>query len=316
MREDQKQAANEVISELAAITRHSCNYQQITQLIMDKLAQVIDYTVGVLFYIKENEMLINVKHNSTREFLINAKQITVEELRKYTETDVDIDSIKSIIHEAPEALSEELIDARKVASFMSVPLIIRENVHGILLVSHHQADFYTQSQNKLLEVFTNHASIVIDNVILFTNAEQRMLELSVLHEVGKTLSSILNLEELLKLITAKSAELVKSERVSLMFIDEKEGNFYIKSAKGLTREVVENTEQPIDEGVAGMVANSGEILIVTDIEKEKSLEAVKSGAAYHSNSFISLPIIIRNITIGVLNVSEKTNGHSFVVEDA
>ena len=316
MEKKHKLIASDVLFELASLTRHSFNYQQVTKLIMDKLSQVIDYTVGTLFLIEEGEMVVNVKHNSTRAFLTHTRKETINKINEYTQKKCELSKTKSIIYEAPEALTEDLVSGNRIGSIIASPLIIREEIHGIMLIAHYNKQQYSQEDQSLLNVFANHASIIIDNVLLYAHAEQRMLELSVLHEVGKALSSILNLEELLEKIAVNSSELVKAERVSLMFLNEKKQVLYIKTAVGLSKEIIDTTEQPVGEGIAGIVARKAQILTIPDIEQERSLQKLKNGAMYRSSSFVSLPIIIRRKVVGVLNVSEKTTGTNFTAEDA
>jgi len=107
-----------------------------------------------------------------------------------------------------------------------------------------------------------------------------------------------------------SAELMKAERSSLMIFDEKTDSLTIKAAIGLTADSIKNEKKTLGNRVATDVLHTGKPLVVQDVEKT-DLALAPIDWKYKSKSFISYPIEIGGRKIGVLNLTDKTDGETY-----
>lgn len=104
-----------------------------------------------------------------------------------------------------------------------------------------------------------------------------------------------------------SADLVKSERSSLLVFNEKTESLAAKAATGASAEIIKTENEHLGERVALRVLHEGEPLIVKTASETK-LSSAPSERSYKTDSFISYPIIIGERRIGVLNVTDKAGG--------
>ena len=94
-----------------------------------------------------------------------------------------------------------------------------------------------------------------------------------------------------------------AERFSLMLQDaEDSAVLRIAEARGLDPAIVENTRQKIGEGVAGWVAREGRPL--SDRDAGDDTPGARGGN-YRRNTFVALPLQVRNRTIGVINLTDR-----------
>jgi diguanylate cyclase (GGDEF)-like protein len=115
-------------------------------------------------------------------------------------------------------------------------------------------------------------------------------------------------------ILKNSRELLHAERASLWVFDEGANELVLRAAAGLPSEVELNTRANLWEGVLGRVWESGVALVVGDLEKSGIVPA--SGARnYRTKSFISYPLTIGSRKIGLLNLTDKSNGANFEALD-
>jgi sigma-B regulation protein RsbU (phosphoserine phosphatase) len=131
----------------------------------------------------------------------------------------------------------------------------------------------------------------------------RSKELEYLYQI----SNLTNLTYDRKVLFAKIVELLSkifnSHRVSIMFINEKTGNLYIESAIGMPQDVVDKMEHSLDiDKISSRAIKQGKTFYSNDIEKT-GLGRNKR-FRYKNTSFISCPIKIKNICVGVINISE------------
>lgn len=120
-------------------------------------------------------------------------------------------------------------------------------------------------------------------------------------------------EELFKSIVYRAGDLVKANRASLMLL-EKDDFLHMRAVKGINSQIAKGIRIRVGEPVAGMVAENKSPLMVRDASQEMALTA-KAGTTYKTKSFICIPLILRNRTIGVLNVTDKITGQIFSRED-
>ena len=133
-----------------------------------------------------------------------------------------------------------------------------------------------------------------------TNSLQHLLERISCADPAKTYNSIVsNLKEMLR-----------SERASLLLLNESSNELILKAASGMATDTAKVRPLRVGEGVSGKVIDSGKPLVVADLRLE-GLTPASSTRQYKTNSFISYPIMIGDRKVGVLNVTDKSGGGSF-----
>ncbi|MEP7039375.1 MAG: PocR ligand-binding domain-containing protein, partial [Acidobacteriota bacterium] len=111
-------------------------------------------------------------------------------------------------------------------------------------------------------------------------------------------------------LTQIFAELMRAERSSLLLVDEKTGKLFFKAAIGTNAVAIEEEKDNLGARVARQVLAVGEPLIIEDVEKI-GLKAAPVERNYNAKSFISYPLSIGARRIGVLNLTDKTDGESY-----
>ncbi|TFH43549.1 MAG: GAF domain-containing protein [Chrysiogenales bacterium] len=85
----------------------------------------------------------------------------------------------------------------------------------------------------------------------------------------------------------------------------------IESTCGLPETIQEGGEVSITGSIAGHVFRTGDPLIVTDIRKEIPVELRDGYRHYLTDSFLSVPIRLKNKTVGVICCADKISGRGF-----
>jgi signal transduction histidine kinase len=122
------------------------------------------------------------------------------------------------------------------------------------------------------------------------------------------------LHEMLELIVKMIAELLSVKVVSLMLLDKTRSELFIKMSYGLEEWVVSNTRVKVGEGIAGKVAETGEPLFIHNIE-ENEVYSCPNNPQYETMSLLSVPLVVNDVIVGVINVNNKTSGDEFGQDD-
>ena len=108
--------------------------------------------------------------------------------------------------------------------------------------------------------------------------------------------------------------MLKVERCSVMLLGEDAEYLCLGASIGIPREEWEQIKVKVGEGISGTVAKTKTPLLVRDIGSPKEPHTGKK-ERYTTNSFISLPLMVRDTILGVINVTNKLNRGAFSDED-
>ena len=111
-------------------------------------------------------------------------------------------------------------------------------------------------------------------------------------------------------IVSNSKELLRSERASLMVLDEAANELVVKAASGLATDPNLVSPVRVGEGVSGEVIDTGKPVIVKDLRLTGRKPAPPE-RQYKTYSFISFPITISGRKVGVLNITDKSGGGTY-----
>ena len=138
-------------------------------------------------------------------------------------------------------------------------------------------------------------------------------------DAGRAMSGILAISDLLDFFIGVAADVLDVERASLMLVDEKSNEMRIAAHRGLNDEVASKLRLKVGEGIAGWVALEGKPILVKDVESDprihKPLASTSAGSFISAPIVLSIPILIQQKVLGVINVTNRRSGASFGEED-
>lgn len=117
-------------------------------------------------------------------------------------------------------------------------------------------------------------------------------------------------DELLALV----GEDMQAQRVSLMMRAPEPGMLYLAAARGVARDVRDGYRVAIGSGVAGKVAASRQVILVTDATQASRHPLLKD-EYFTSGSFIAFPLVYRDELVGVVNIANRNQQGVFTEAD-
>jgi diguanylate cyclase (GGDEF)-like protein len=166
----------------------------------------------------------------------------------------------------------------------------------------------------LISMVTQSAAVRLSRIL--KDAEQsRVSEMSLrLMSLANTLSMVDNLEELQQMILAVSTDLVDAAQGSLMLVDKSGTSMKIVASCGLPFEVARSLSIQIGTGIAGKVAETGEPLVVEDVEKDPRISIINR-PRFKTKSLAAVPLRLKEKIIGVLCLSDRNSLQPFTTAD-
>jgi phosphoserine phosphatase RsbU/P len=143
-----------------------------------------------------------------------------------------------------------------------------------------------------------------DPATAVVGTEARRL-LSTLIEINREITSILDLDELLKKIAELTNRIVPYEIFAIFLLDDEAQELYLRFAIGHQPEVVKNLRIKLGDGVTGTAAMERTTVVVDDVLKyPRYIDAVKN-----ARSELAVPLISQNRVVGVLDIESPEPGY-------
>lgn len=126
---------------------------------------------------------------------------------------------------------------------------------------------------------------------------------SKLVELGKALTSELQLDAVLHTIMDKINEELRPHTWSLLLLDQVEEELYFQIATGQGAEALKDVRVKLGQGIAGWVAQTGEAVVVPDTSRDHRFSPeVDGGAHMETRSIVAVPVKFRDTVCGVIEL--------------
>lgn len=144
--------------------------------------------------------------------------------------------------------------------------------------------------------------------------EKEILHLAASFEIHKEIKDAKELHECFSILIHRITQVLNVEIASLMMVDEKEKEVFLKVARGLEEITTDKVKVKVGEGISGWIAKEGKPLLINDISKDKRFQK-RNTKRYYTDSLLSVPIKLRNKVIGIINVNNKSTKGVFTKDD-
>jgi GAF domain-containing protein len=146
-------------------------------------------------------------------------------------------------------------------SLVAAPIMDEDRCLGVIFVLSSSVWNATSSDIMLLTTTANQVSGVIRNAQLFQNIQERLSELSTIYEIGKALTSTLDVDQLLSLIAKNSTQALRAKSCAIRLLNRPGKNvLYTTLSPG-----------PADDAVREMDARIGELVAAQLLRERKPL---------------------------------------------
>ena len=203
---------------------------------------------------------------------------------------------------------------------LAVPMLRDNAAIGAINLRRAEVRLFNEKQATLLQTFAAQAVIAIENVRLFKELQARTAqltrsveELEALGDVGRALSSTLELESVLNTIVARANQLAGADGGSVYEFDEQSEAFHLRATNNLDDEVVElarRTPVPRREGVLGRMAGTRQPVQIPDIAEEGVYRSPLRDVLLRTGTraLMAVPLLREDHLIGGLTINKKTPG--------
>jgi two-component system, sensor histidine kinase PdtaS len=214
-------------------------------------------------------------------------------------------------HGQPVAVREAQADPRfkflpqtreqNFQSLLAVPLINRGRVIGAMNVQTRALHDFTSDEIELASLISDLAAGALDRAILYDHMNRQIGELTTLAKVSETVTSPLYLDEMLDLVVEMAAKVMGTPVCTLRLIDKARGELVVRAVKSNVPAYQKKPALKLGEGITGLVARERKPVAVADLRTDPRYPFGEAAREEGLVSMLSVPLIVREHVIGVLN---------------
>ncbi len=206
-------------------------------------------------------------------------------------------------------------NAYKVRSELAVPIRLGSKVVGVLDLRSDEIDVFSRQDVTTMGLLADQLSIAIENARLYGEIRQRVEELTTLNKISQAVTSTLDLQETLTLITDHTTRLLGVAATSVVLYNESKDDLWFAAASGEGSDYVLGMRMAIGQGIAGWVYQQGQPVMVPDTSKDtRWFGGFDTDSGFTTRSILSVPLQTKGQTIGAIEAMNKEDG-PFNAED-
>jgi sigma-B regulation protein RsbU (phosphoserine phosphatase) len=291
-----------LLLEVADVVNTTLDLETTLKRVAELVRKVIDYEIFAILLLNEQKQELYLR------FQVGYPQEVADRLRVRVGQGVTGRAAerRQAILVADATLEDAYIAALpNVRSELAVPLIVKNRLIGVIDLESRQKGYFTEEHKRVLTLIASRMAVGIENARLHTRVTRQARTLLLLNEIARELSSILNLDELLKRIAELLRRLIDFQMFSILLLDQSGEKLQHRFSQRFEERLHLKHDIPLGRGVVGYAAQAKEAVLVPDVSKNPRYIAVNP----ETRSELAVPLIYQEKVIGVLDLENTRRGY-------
>jgi sigma-B regulation protein RsbU (phosphoserine phosphatase) len=295
-----------LLLEVADVVNTTLDLDTTLRRVAELVRKVIDYEIFAILLVNEKtqDMRIRFQVGYAREVAERIKIKVGEGV-----TGLAAQRREAILIDDVSKHPEYISAAPNVRSELAIPLIVKNRVIGVLNLETHEAGRFTEEHKRLLTLIGSRMAVGIENARLHTRTTRQARTLVLLNEIARELTSILNVDELLKRIAELLSRLIDYQMFSILLVDAAGEKLQHRFSLRFQENIQLKHDVPLGDGLVGYAARHRQAVLVPDVAKDPRYILLNP----ETRSELAVPLIYKDKVIGVLDLEHTKRG--FFTED-
>ena len=275
-----------VLEHASSVMNSSLEFQNLLEFVMDIAIEITGATSGSILFRKEETEALEVAV-ARGKYPHEVKKIMVQFGQGITGWVAE--------HKEPLNVPNVLLDSRYVEtpeniySEMAMPLLIGDNLVGVITVDSSEISAFSKSDETSLNTLTSMVAKVLENSRLLADSNQKLRELTKVFSISEKLSVRSLDREGYNEMLREACEATDSSASSLMLYNTDQDQLTMCASYGLPREL-ETLSIGIGKGYQGWVAANRKTLLIADATSDGTINHVNFLDQF-AKSMLIVPLI-------------------------
>jgi sigma-B regulation protein RsbU (phosphoserine phosphatase) len=290
-----------LLLEVADVVNTTLDLDTTLRRVAELVRKVIDYEIFAILLVNEKAQDLRIR------FQVGYAREVAERIKiKIGEgvTGLAAKRGEAILVDDVSKHPEYISGAPDVHSELAIPLIVKNKVIGVLNLETHEAGRFTEEHRRLLTLIASRMAVGIENARLHTRTTKQARTLVLLNEIARELTSILNVDELLKRIAELLSRLIDYQMFSILMLDPAGAKLQHRFSLRFQENIQLKHDVPIGDGLVGYAVRHRQAVLVPDVSKDPRYILLNP----ETRSELAVPLIYKDKVIGVLDLEHTKKG--------
>ena len=290
-----------LLLEVADVVNTTLDLDTTLRRVAELVRKVIDYEIFGILLLNEKtqELRIRFQVGYTREVAERVRIKVGEGV-----TGIAAQRREAILVDDVSQDPRYISGVPNVRSELAVPLIIKNRLIGVIDIESPQPNHFTEEHKRLLTLIASRMAVGIENARLYTRTTRQARTLVLLNEIARELTSILNLDELLKRIAELLSRLIDYQMFSILLLDASGGKLQHRFSQRFQENIQLKHDIPLGRGIVGFAAQNKQAVLVPDVNKDPRYVQANP----ETRSELAVPLVYKDKVIGVLDLEHTRRG--------
>ena len=291
-----------LLIEVADVLNTTLDLDTLLQRVAEVVKRVIDYEIFSILLLNERAQELRFR------FQIGHLPEVAERIRVKVGEGVTGRAVKerrAILVDDVRHETEYIEALPRVRSELAVPLINKNRVIGVMDLEARERGYFKEEHARLLSLIASRIAVSIDNARLYTRIVKQANTLALLNEISRDLTSILNLDQLLKRIGDLLSKVIDYQMFSILLLDETREMLVHRFSVRFKENIQLKHDIPVGRGLVGGAALERRPILVPDVSRDSRY--IKANP--ETRSELCVPLIYKDEVIGVLDLEHTRRGY-------
>src|SRR5437667_1164042 len=292
----------DLLVEIAEVVNATLDLDTLLRRTAEQVRRVIDYEIFSILLLNEKTQELRIR------FAIGHPPEVAERIRiKMGEgvTGLAAQQREALLVNDVTKSSLYIKDMADVRSELAVPLIIKNRVIGVIDIEARQAGYFTEENKRFWTLVASRVAVAIENARLYTRLSRQAKQLTVLNEISRELTSILNLDALLQRIAELLTRVIDYQMFSVLLLDSTKTKLEHRFSVRFRQNVQIKNIVPVGSGLVGYAVEHKTAVVVPDVSKDPRYIELNP----ETRSEMAVPLIYKDEAIGVLDLEHTRRGY-------
>jgi NtrC-family two-component system sensor histidine kinase KinB len=202
---------------------------------------------------------------------------------------------------------DDSIEKTGAKSAISVPLLAREKLVGVLTLVHSLPNAFNDEHLELMQAIADQAGVAVLNARLYTESQRQARVMTALAEGAASINTSLRMEDVLQRILNQAMQALQVETAAVALTDAQTGELVFRAATGQNAGNILN-RRVAGEGLIGLVVRDGHGLVIPSVSADKRFTDADRFGGIRAKAVAVAPIQTQAGVIGVIETINPVSG--------
>ena len=275
---------DKLLARVAELVRQVIDYEIFAILLLNERAQELRMRFQIGHTPEVERMKIKVGQGVTGRSVEERRAIVVQDVQK-----------------EPRYINANPL----VRSELAVPLIAKKRIIGVIDIQASTECYFTEEHSRILTLVASRIATAIENARLYTRVARQAQTLTVLNEISRELTSILNVDQLFKRIGELLTRVIEYQMFSILMLNEQQSVLVHRFSLRYQENIHLKHDIPVGRGLVGYAVTEKTAVLAPDVSKDPRYIQLNP----ETRSELCVPLIYKERAIGVLDLEHTRRNY-------